>query len=60
MKSSEKFPVTYFETSEQRRLNSASEMATPLKKWVPCPSERQWAPYGKLQSRWKCVGLLQP
>ena len=44
MKSSEKFPVTYFETSEQRRLNSASEMATPLKKWGPYLSERQWAP----------------
>ncbi len=42
MKSSEKFPVTYLETSEQRRLNSAREMATPLKKWGPYLSERQW------------------
>ena len=42
MKSSEKFPVTYIETSEQRRLNSAREMATPLKKWGPYLSESQW------------------
>ena len=35
MTSSEKFPVTYIETSKQRRLNSAREMATPWKKWGP-------------------------
>ena len=32
----------YFETGQQRRLNSAREMATPLKKWGPYLSERQW------------------
>jgi hypothetical protein len=42
MKSSEKFSVNYIETIEQRRLNSVREMATPLKKWGPYLSERQW------------------
>ena len=42
MKSSEKFPVNYIETIEQRRLNSVREMETPWKKWGPYLSERQW------------------
>jgi len=43
MKPSEKSsPVTYIETNEQRRLNSAREEGIPWKKWGPYLSERQW------------------
>jgi hypothetical protein len=35
-------PITYVETSEQKRLNDARETGTPWKKWGPYLSERQW------------------
>jgi len=42
MKSSQKSPITYIETKEQRRLNDARETGIPWKKWGPYLSERQW------------------
>jgi len=42
MKSSEKTPITYIETREQKRLNEARENGVPWKKWGPYLSERQW------------------
>ena len=42
MKSSEKTPITYIETKEQKRLNDARETGVPWKKWGPYLSERQW------------------
>jgi hypothetical protein len=42
MKSSQKSPITYIETNEQRRLNDAREKGIPWKKWGPYLSERQW------------------
>jgi Glycosyl hydrolase family 63 C-terminal domain len=42
MKTSEKTPIAYFETSEQKRLNDAREKGLPWKKWGPYLSERQW------------------
>ena len=42
MKSSEKAPITYIETKEQKRLNEARETGVPWKKWGPYLSERQW------------------
>jgi len=39
---SNKSPVTYMETKEQRRLNDARESGIPWKKWGPYLSERQW------------------
>ena len=42
MKTSEKSPIAYFETSEQKRLNDAREKGIPWKKWGPYLSERQW------------------
>ena len=42
MKSSEKTPITYIETKEQKRLNEAREARVPWKKWGPYLSERQW------------------
>ena len=42
MKSSEKTPITYIETKEQKRLNEARETGVPWKKWGPYLSERQW------------------
>ena len=35
-------PVTYIETTEQRRLNEAREKGISWKKWGPYLSERQW------------------
>jgi hypothetical protein len=42
MKSSQKPPIDYVETNEQRRLNDARESGIPWKKWGPYLSERQW------------------
>jgi hypothetical protein len=42
MKSSEKSPIVYIETKEQKRLNEARESGVPWKKWGPYLSERQW------------------
>jgi hypothetical protein len=42
MQSSEKSPVDYARTKEQRRLNDAREASVPWKKWGPYLSERQW------------------
>ena len=42
MKSSEKSPIAYIETKEQKRLNDARETGVPWKKWGPYLSERQW------------------
>jgi hypothetical protein len=42
MKSSQKFAVAHFETTEQKRLNEARETGIPWKKWGPYLSERQW------------------
>jgi len=42
MKPSEKSPIAYIETNEQRRLNDAREKGIPWKKWGPYLSERQW------------------
>jgi len=41
-KSSQKFPIAYSETNEQKRLNDAREKGVPWKKWGPYLSERQW------------------
>src|ERR1700751_4403294 len=38
----QKPPISYIETSEQRRLNDAREKGIPWKKWGPYLSERQW------------------
>ena len=42
MKTTQKSPIAYIETSEQKRLNEAREAGTPWKKWGPYLSERQW------------------
>jgi hypothetical protein len=42
MISSQKSPITYAETNEQKRLNDARETGVPWKKWGPYLSERQW------------------
>jgi hypothetical protein len=42
MKPSQKSPIAYIETKEQKRLNDARETGTPWKKWGPYLSERQW------------------
>jgi hypothetical protein len=42
MKSSEKSPIAYIETKEQKRLNETRETGIPWKKWGPYLSERQW------------------
>jgi hypothetical protein len=42
MKSSDKAPIAYIETKEQKRLNEARETGVPWKKWGPYLSERQW------------------
>ncbi len=42
MHASQKSPVTYIETKEQKRLNDAREKGIPWKKWGPYLSERQW------------------
>jgi hypothetical protein len=42
MTSSQKSPITYAETNEQKRLNDARETGVPWKKWGPYLSERQW------------------
>jgi hypothetical protein len=39
---SQKSPITYAETNEQKRLNEARETGVPWKKWGPYLSERQW------------------
>ena len=39
---SQKTPITYIETKEQKRLNDARETGVPWKKWGPYLSERQW------------------
>jgi hypothetical protein len=42
MKPSQSSPLSYIETTEQRRLNDARESGIPWKKWGPYLSERQW------------------
>jgi hypothetical protein len=42
MKPTQKSPITYVETKEQRRLNEAREAGILWKKWGPYLSERQW------------------
>jgi len=42
MKPSQKLPIAYSETNEQKRLNAARESGVPWKKWGPYLSERQW------------------
>jgi len=42
MNPSQKSPIEYVETSEQRRLNEAREKGIVWKKWGPYLSERQW------------------
>ncbi len=42
MTTSDKRPLVYSETNEQRRLNDARETGVPWKKWGPYLSERQW------------------
>jgi hypothetical protein len=42
MNPSQKPPLQYEETSEQRRLNEAREKGVPWKKWGPYLTERQW------------------
>ena len=42
MKPSQKSPIDYAETNEQKRLNEARERGIPWKKWGPYLSERQW------------------
>jgi len=42
MKPSQKSPIDYAQTNEQKRLNDARETGVPWKKWGPYLSERQW------------------
>ncbi len=42
MAPSQRTPVAYIETNEQKRLNDARELGIPWKKWGPYLSERQW------------------
>src|ERR1700741_2486325 len=42
MNPSQKSPIAYMETNEQRRLNDARDKGIPWKKWGPYLSERQW------------------
>jgi hypothetical protein len=42
MKQSQRAPIAYIETNEQKRLNDARELGVPWKKWGPYLSERQW------------------
>jgi hypothetical protein len=42
MNPSQKSPLDYAETAEQKRLNVAREAGVPWKKWGPYLSERQW------------------
>ncbi len=42
MTPSQRTPVAYIETNEQKRLNDARELGIPWKKWGPYLSERQW------------------
>jgi hypothetical protein len=42
MTPSQKSPITYVQTNEQKRLNDARETGVPWKKWGPYLSERQW------------------
>ena len=42
MKASQKTPLAYTETEEQKRLNETCEAGVPWKKWGPYLSERQW------------------
>jgi hypothetical protein len=42
MKPSQKSPIDYAQTNEQRRLNDAREAGAPWRKWGPYLSERQW------------------
>src|ERR1700741_4528892 len=42
MNPSQKSPLAYMETSEQRRLNETREKGVPWKKWGPYLSDRQW------------------
>ena len=37
-----RFPLSYLEVTEQKRLNDARELKIPWKKWGPYLSERQW------------------
>ena len=37
-----RFPLSYFEVTEQKRLSDARELGIPWKKWGPYLSERQW------------------
>ena len=55
MKSSEKTPITYIETKEQKRLNEARETGVPWKKWGPYLSERQWGTVVKTTVRAECL-----
>jgi hypothetical protein len=41
-KTSQSAPLSYVETTEQKRLNTAREEGIPWKKWGPYLSERQW------------------
>src|SRR5512135_157137 len=38
----QKSPISYIETKEQKRLNEARDRGIPWKKWGPYLSERQW------------------
>jgi Mannosylglycerate hydrolase MGH1-like glycoside hydrolase domain len=42
MMASQRSPIDYVETREQKRLNEARETGVPWKKWGPYLSERQW------------------
>src|SRR5213075_3080153 len=42
MNPTQKIPIEYTETTEQKRLNHARENGVPWKKWGPYLSERQW------------------
>jgi hypothetical protein len=37
-----RFPLSYLEVTEQKRLSDARELGIPWKKWGPYLSERQW------------------
>ena len=59
MKSSEKTPITYIETKEQKRLNEAREARVPGRNGGPISANGSGDSTRRLQPGRKCVGLLQ-
>ena len=62
MNPSQKSPIEYMETTEQRRLNEAREKGNPLEEMGTVPSERQWeVQFAKTTvATRQCLGIFQP